>query len=45
MPRPLPPLPPTLRELEEQHREARRRLALAVEPIRSRPYDWRRDGL
>lgn len=45
MPRPLPPIPPTLRGMEEQHAEFRQRARLGAGPVEGRPYDWQRDGL
>lgn len=49
MPRPLPPLPPSADELRHQQRVAERRFrpprARPDSEVRSRPYNWRRDGV
>lgn len=49
MPRPLPPVPPTARQMDHQRRVAERRFrpprAKPDPEVRFRPYNWRRDGV
>jgi hypothetical protein len=49
MPRPLPPVPPSRREMAHQRRLAERRFAppraRPDSEVRSRPYNWSRDGI